>query len=62
MKLQEVFGLEDINELPIIYNIAWYEQKAVIVLLALLSPRGKKYSPWTNTSGLPFSKCNQNSG
>lgn len=37
MKLQEVFGLEDINELPIIYNIAWYEQKAVIVLLALLA-------------------------
>ncbi|MGH4124188.1 MAG: hydroxylamine reductase [Clostridium sp.] len=36
MKLQEVFGLEDINELPITYNIAWYEQKAVIVLLALL--------------------------
>ena len=36
MKLQEVFGLADINELPIIYNIAWYEQKAVIVLLALL--------------------------
>jgi hydroxylamine reductase len=37
MKLQEVFGLDDINELPISYNIAWYEQKAVIVLLALLS-------------------------
>lgn len=37
MKLQEVFGLDDINELPIAYNIAWYEQKAVIVLLALLS-------------------------
>ncbi|MBU3073376.1 hydroxylamine reductase [Clostridium estertheticum] len=36
MKLQEVFGLSDINELPITYNIAWYEQKAVIVLLALL--------------------------
>lgn len=36
MKLQEVFGLEDINDLPISYNIAWYEQKAVIVLLALL--------------------------
>ncbi len=36
MKLKEVFGLEDINELPIAYNIAWYEQKAVIVLLALL--------------------------
>ena len=36
LKLKEVFGLDDINELPIIYNIAWYEQKAVIVLLALL--------------------------
>ncbi|MGL4425911.1 MAG: hydroxylamine reductase, partial [Cetobacterium sp.] len=36
LKLKEVFGLEDINELPIAYNIAWYEQKAVIVLLALL--------------------------
>ena len=36
MKLKEVFGLEDINDLPIIYNIAWYEQKAVIILLALL--------------------------
>ena len=37
MKLKEVFNLNDINELPIAYNIAWYEQKAVIVLLALLS-------------------------
>lgn len=36
LKLKEVFGLDDINELPIAYNIAWYEQKAVIVLLALL--------------------------
>ena len=36
LKLNEIFGLEDINDLPIIYNIAWYEQKAVIVLLALL--------------------------
>lgn len=36
LKLKEVFGLENINELPIAYNIAWYEQKAVIVLLALL--------------------------
>ncbi|WP_186327490.1 hydroxylamine reductase [Paenibacillus sp. Y412MC10] len=36
LKLKEVFGLENINELPISYNIAWYEQKAVIVLLALL--------------------------
>jgi len=36
MKLKELFALDDINELPITYNIAWYEQKAVIVLLALL--------------------------
>lgn len=36
LKLKEVFGLDDINDLPIFYNIAWYEQKAVIVLLALL--------------------------
>ena len=36
LKLKEVFELNDINELPISYNIAWYEQKAVIVLLALL--------------------------
>jgi len=36
LKLKEVFGLSDINELPIAYNIAWYEQKAVIVLLSLL--------------------------
>ena len=36
LKLKEVFGLNDINELPLVFNIAWYEQKAVIVLLALL--------------------------
>lgn len=36
LKLKEIFGVDDINELPIVYNIAWYEQKAVIVLLALL--------------------------
>ncbi|MEE3355983.1 MAG: hydroxylamine reductase, partial [Candidatus Weimeria sp.] len=36
LKLKEIFGLEDINDLPIVYNISWYEQKAVIVLLALL--------------------------
>ena len=36
LKLKEIFELEDINELPIVYNISWYEQKAVIVLLALL--------------------------
>lgn len=37
LALKDAFGLDDINDLPIIYNIAWYEQKAVIVLLALLS-------------------------
>lgn len=37
LKLKEIFGLNDVNDLPIAYNIAWYEQKAVIVLLALLS-------------------------
>jgi len=37
LKLKEIFGLNDVNDLPIAYNIGWYEQKAVIVLLALLS-------------------------
>ena len=37
LKLAELFGLDDVNKLPISYNIAWYEQKAVIVFLALLS-------------------------
>ena len=37
LKLKEIFELEDINDLPLVFNIAWYEQKAVIVLLALLS-------------------------
>ncbi|OWZ82622.1 hydroxylamine reductase, partial [Natranaerobius trueperi] len=41
-KLAEAFGLEDINELPVSYNIAWYEQKAVLVLLALLHLGVKK--------------------
>ena len=36
LKLKEVFGLEDVNDLPIVFNIAWYEQKAVLVLLSLL--------------------------
>ena len=37
IELKEIFGLDDVNQLPIVYNIAWYEQKAVIVLLALLA-------------------------
>lgn len=36
LKLQEIFGLDDLNDLPLVFNVAWYEQKAVIVLLALL--------------------------
>ena len=36
LKLKEVLGLEDINDLPLVFNIAWYEQKAIIVHLALL--------------------------
>ncbi len=36
LKLKEIFKVNDINDLPIVYNISWYEQKAVIVLLALL--------------------------
>ena len=36
LKLKEIFGCDDINDLPISFNLAWYEQKAVIVLLALL--------------------------
>ncbi len=36
LKLKEIFGLDDVNELPISFDIAWYEQKAVLVLLALL--------------------------
>ena len=37
LKLKEILGLESVNDLPIAYNIAWYEQKAVIVFLALLA-------------------------
>ena len=57
LKLKEVFGLNDINDLPIVYNIAWYEQKAVIVLLALLYLGVKNIHLgwrrfWLRTSGL----------
>ena len=56
LKLKEIFGVKDINELPIVYNIAWYEQKAVIVLLALLSSRSEEHSPRTDLTRIPFSK------
>ena len=56
LKLKEVFGLEDINELPIAFNIAWYEQKAVIVLLALLHLGVKNIHLGTNITSIPFTK------
>ncbi len=57
LKLKEVFGLDDINDLPIVYNIAWHEQKAVIVLLTLLALGVKKYPPGTDPSGISFPEC-----
>ena len=57
LKLKEVFGLDDINDLPIIYNIAWYEQKAVIVLLALFISWCEEYPPWPYTSGISQPEC-----
>ena len=62
MKLKEAFGMDDINDLPITYNIAWYEQKAVIVLLALLSLGLKKHSSRPYPSPLPFSRGGQYTG
>jgi hydroxylamine reductase (hybrid-cluster protein) len=59
LKLKEVFELNDINELPIVYNIAWYEQKAVIVLLALLYLGSEEYSPWANITCISFAGCSQ---
>ncbi len=55
LKLKEVFELNDINELPIAYNIAWYEQKAVIVLLALLYLGGFAHSPSSDLLANPLS-------
>ncbi len=57
LKLKEVFGLEDVNELPIAYNIAWYEQKAVIVLLALLYLGVKNIHFRPNTTCFLITKC-----
>ena len=61
LKLKEVFQLNDINELPITYNIAWYEQKAVIVLLALLS-LGVKNIHLAYTACIPFAECGKSAG
>jgi len=62
LKLKEAFGLEDINDLPISYNIAWYEQKAVIVLLALLHLGVKDIHLGPTTSGLPVPQCRSGAG
>ena len=61
LKLKEVFQLNDINELPIMYNIAWYEQKAVIVLLALLS-LGVKHIHLGPTLRPSFAQRSQSAG
>ena len=55
LKLKEIFGVKDINELPIVYNIAWYEQKAVIVVSPALSWR-EKHPPRTDFARIPFSQ------
>ena len=51
LKLQEIFGLNDVNELPLAFNIAWYEQKAIIVILALLSLGVKNIQRGPTVSG-----------
>jgi hydroxylamine reductase len=62
LKLKEVFGLDDINKLPIAFNIAWYEQKAVIVLLALLYLGVKNIHLGPTLPGFPVSQCGQGIG
>ena len=59
LKLKEVFELNDINELPIVYNIAWYEQKAAS---GAAFPRREKYSSGTDIAGIPLPECCQDSG
>ncbi len=61
LKLKEVFGLDDINDLPIAFNIAWYEQKAVIVLLALLYLGVKNIHLGPTLPGF-LSQCGESSG
>ena len=61
LKLKEIFGTADINELPISFDIAWYEQKAVAVLLALLH-LGLKISVWGRDYRLFIAGYRGNSG
>ena len=62
LKLKEVFGLDDINELPLSFDIAWYEQKAVAVLLALLylGVKGIRLGP--TLPGFPVAERGQGAG
>ena len=62
LKFKEVFGLEDINDLPIIYNIAWYEQKAVIVLLSLLYLGVKNIHLGPTLPAFLSSECSESPG
>ena len=62
LKLKEVFGLKDINDLPLVFNIAWYEQKAVIVLLALLYLGVKNIHLGPTLPGLPEPERGQRPG
>ena len=57
LKLKEVFGLEDINDLPIIYNIAWYEQKGSHRSAGPSLPWSKKYPPRTDPPCVLIPKC-----
>ena len=62
LKLQEVFGLSDINELPLSFDIAWYEQKAVAVLLALLSLGVQGHAPGPDPAGFSVAGGGQGAG
>ena len=60
-ELKEVFGLDDINELPIVYNIAWYEQKPLLSAGAA-APGREEYSPRTYASGIFKPECGKGAG
>ena len=57
--LAKAFGLEDINDLPVSYNIAWYEQKACLVLACTVESWCQEHYAWSYTAGICFTKCSQ---
>ena len=59
--LADAFGC-GVNELPLSMVLSWYEQKAVCILLTLLSPRHQKHPPWPNAPGVPVAECIKASG